>query len=364
MAVRGLAMAGPYGMWSQAKVADGAPAGEGDGHHKIVVLGAGSVADAEDFPDERVAVVDARGDAEQALLHKDAKVGEQIAAGDELLAGFFAGAAGGQDGDGGERATEVGTAEEFDDRAADAAGIDDESAGRRGERNGRGGQAGRLRFEQASKAFDDLDVRGAESEAFGMIEAETEGASGLPGDVIEFAGEFPGALEDDEGRGILALTEIETVEDVIGQWLRHREESSGLARRAEAAGRGRRRAVQGIWAHGGNAMGSVHVPPRSGADCTATRSHGLAREMGAMSLATEQGMRRCWASGLPPRSGAVTGIALTHGLRHGLLSFALRAEDVFEHTCTLERWRVSSIWETPSPSYGATHGELAKRSGT
>jgi len=55
------------------------------------VASAGDVADAQDFLRERIVVVDARSDAQQALLHKNLEIRQQIAAECELLAGRLAG---------------------------------------------------------------------------------------------------------------------------------------------------------------------------------------------------------------------------------------------------------------------------------
>ena len=74
-----------------------------------------------------------------------------------------------------------------------------------------------------------------------------------------------------------------------------------------------------------------------------------------MSLAPERGERPIGQERLTPRSGARAGNAVTHGLRHGLLSFALRAECVY-----LGDWRGSPISEISLLSCGAPTG-LAER---
>jgi len=101
--------------------------------------------------------------------------------------------------------------DEFDDRDADAGRIDGDGFRCGGGLEGIGFEGG----VGVEDGFGDGEVREVEREAFGVAEVEAgDGAVGVAG-VVEFAGEFEDAFEDDEGGVVGALAEVESEEEVV-----------------------------------------------------------------------------------------------------------------------------------------------------
>jgi hypothetical protein len=123
--------AGPQTSWRPREVqaATGGPAGQSDGHHEVVVMGTGMVAQVGDLIKERGSFVNTGWYPEQPSLEEDAETGDEVAARDEVLAGRVGvGLTSGRDGDRGEAKTIPGAAEQFHDGAADARGINNDGS--------------------------------------------------------------------------------------------------------------------------------------------------------------------------------------------------------------------------------------------
>ena len=169
------------------------------------------------------------GDPEEAGFEGDAEAGEEVAAGDEPAAvGVGGGVGAGSDRYRHQSGLKGGAAEEFDDRGADAGGVDDqgsvrarrvagldgpagfadEGAGEAGGRAGGGGGHG------GGDARDEGEIGQAERVAGGRAEDEAEFGQGLEGDGVGAAEGDGEAFEEDEGGGVAAAAEVEAEEEM------------------------------------------------------------------------------------------------------------------------------------------------------
>jgi hypothetical protein len=169
------------------------------------------------------------GDSEEAGFEGDAEAGEEVAAGDEPAAvGVGCGVGAGSDRHRHYCGLEGGAAEEFDDRGADAGGVDDQGsvrarrvAGLDGparfadERAGEaGGGAGGGGGHGGRDARDEGEIGQAERVTDGRAEDEAEFGEGLVGDGIGAAEGDGEAFEEDEGGGVAAAAEVEAEEEM------------------------------------------------------------------------------------------------------------------------------------------------------
>ncbi|MBI3208796.1 MAG: hypothetical protein HYZ37_07830 [Candidatus Solibacter usitatus] len=186
----------------------GAPEGESEGHEEIVVAtvdgavvevarGGAGFPDGEHLGGELGAERDVGGDAELAAFEHDERAGDEILLGDEPNAVGAVLRVTGCDEDGGEAGVADLGAELVEDGCANAGGID-------------GDHDAIEVLVELGDAFGDLDVAGAEGDAFQVTEVVGDGV------MIVEGGDESFAFYDGEGCVVLRLTDVETGEELGG----------------------------------------------------------------------------------------------------------------------------------------------------